>query len=82
MQNRLKFDPETKTKILQAYNAGTPANKLAETYKCGVSTVYAWAKSAKVVTAQETVPESSVRAQNRHLKELLLIILKDNLNSP
>ena len=41
MQNRNKIDAEMKAKILQQYNQGVSAVKLAETYKCGVSTVYA-----------------------------------------
>jgi Transposase. len=81
MQNRNKIDAEMKAKILQQYNQGVSAVKLAETYKCGVSTVYAWAKESRNKQERVEIPEELVN-ENKHLKQLLLIFLKHTLNSP
>lgn len=72
------FTPEIKDEIIRKYHAGVPAERLSETYKCGVSTVYAWAKEFQLRNKLDQVP-AEILEENRKLKELLLFLLKEHV---
>jgi len=72
------FSPEIKDEIVRKYYAGMSADKLSEQYKCGVSSVYAWAKESQTRAKLDQVP-NEILEENRKLKDLLYFLLKEHV---